>query len=157
VVSAVRTLDGAGARRKPLAHGGRSAEGGPAAIWPTGWLDHRLCSDTHLIAQPSAASALKHIDLVPKLNAALEGRYRVDRAIGRGGMATVYLAEIRTTAKLQHPNILPLYDSGVADKLVYYVMPCIEGETIEDRLTREGPLPIGDAVRIVQGAAAALR
>ncbi|MBI3504230.1 MAG: protein kinase [Proteobacteria bacterium] len=119
------------------------------------------------------------------MNTALEGRYRVMREIGRGGMATVYLAEdvkhersvalkvlhpeigvslgverflaeIRTTANLQHPNILPLYDSGAADKLVFYVMPFIEGETIRERMTREGMLPIGDTVRIVQGAAAAL-
>ncbi|MCX5767469.1 MAG: protein kinase [Gemmatimonadetes bacterium] len=128
---------------------------------------------------------MTHKDLTPRLNAALAGRYRVDREIGRGGMATVYLAEdikhqrnvalkvlhpelgvvlgaerflaeIRTTANLQHPNILPLYDSGAADGLVFYVMPYIEGESLRDRMTREGQLPIGDAIRLIQGAASAL-
>ena len=67
-----------------------------------------------------------------------------------------FLAEIRLTANLQHPNILPLYDSGAADKLVYYVMPFIEGETIRERMTREGQLPVGETIRMIQGAAAAL-
>ena len=125
------------------------------------------------------------------LTAALVGRYRVDRKIGAGGMATVYLAhderhdrnvavkvlhedlgatlgqerflaEIKTTARLQHPHILPLLDSGSTDPdgssrgLLYYVMPFVEGETLRDRLTRERQLPIDDALRIVREAGDAL-
>ncbi len=102
-------------------------------------------------------------DPVARLNAALEGRYAIERELGEGGMATVYLAddlkherkvalkvlkqelaavvgaerflaEIKTTANLQHPHILPLHDSGEADGLVYYVMPYVEGESLRDRL-----------------------
>ena len=120
-----------------------------------------------------------------RLPAALAERYRVDREIGAGGMATVYLAhdirhdrkvaikilrselaaaigaerflsEIRTTANLQHPHILPLFDSGQADSTLYYVMPYVEGETLRDRLDREKQLPIGDAVRIASEVASAL-
>ncbi|MFN9205141.1 MAG: protein kinase domain-containing protein, partial [Gemmatimonas sp.] len=112
-----------------------------------------------------------------RLRAALSDRYRVDRELGAGGMATVYLAhdlkherdvaikvlhpdlgaalgaerflsEIKTTAKLQHPHILPLLDSGAADGLLYYVMPYVRGETLRARLERETQLPIVDAVRI---------
>ena len=67
-----------------------------------------------------------------------------------------FLREIRVAAQLQHPNILGLYDSGVADNLLYYVMPFIEGESLRDRLDREHQLPIEDAVRIVREAAEAL-
>ena len=125
------------------------------------------------------------MDVIAKLNAALSGRYHLKHEIGHGGMATVYLAddikhqrsvalkvlhpelgvvlgaerfltEIRTTANLQHPNILPLYDSGTADGLVFYMMPYVEGETVRERMTRDGQLSVGETVRIVQGAAAAL-
>ena len=120
-----------------------------------------------------------------QLKAALAERYRVERELGAGGMATVYLArdlkhdrdvaikvlepelgavlggerflsEIRTTARLQHPHILPLLDSGDAGGLLYYVMPLATGETLRARLTRERQLPIDDAVRIAREAADAL-
>src|ERR1044071_7724872 len=117
--------------------------------------------------------------------AALSGRYTIEREIGQGGMATVYLArdvkhdrkvavkvlhpdlaaalgaerflaEIRTTANLQHPHILALHDSGEADGFLFYVMPFIDGESLRDRLTRERQLPIGDALRIAREVADAL-
>jgi Tol biopolymer transport system component len=120
-----------------------------------------------------------------RVAAALADRYRIERALGAGGMATVYLAhdlkhdrevalkvlrpelaaaigaerflaEIHTTAKLQHPNILPLFDSGEADGLLFYVMPYVDGESLRDRLKREKQLPIADAVRIAGEVAAAL-
>ena len=119
------------------------------------------------------------------LNAALAGAYAIERELGRGGMATVYLAhdikhdrdvaikvlhpdlgaalggerflsEIRTTARLQHPHILPLLDSGDADGLLYYVMPLVTGETLRARLERERQLPVPDAVRIAREVASAL-
>src|SRR3954469_7946492 len=125
------------------------------------------------------------MDAVAQLTAALAGRYIVDREIGRGGMATVYLArdirhdrrvalkvlnpelgavlgverflsEIRVTANLQHPNLLPLFDSGDANGLLYYVMPYVDGETLRARLDREQQLPIEEAVRLARTMAGAL-
>jgi len=124
-------------------------------------------------------------DPVARLNAALEGRYSIESEIGEGGMATVYLAEdlrhhrkvalkvlkpelaavvgaerflaeIETTANLQHPHILPLYDSGEADTFLFYVMPHVEGETLRQRLDREKQLPVDEAVRIATAVAGAL-
>jgi len=121
----------------------------------------------------------------PRLAGALGDRYQVEHELGRGGMATVYLAhdlrhdrkvavkvirselaagmgadrflnEIRLTATLQHPHILPLYDSGQAGQLLYYVMPYVAGGSLRARLEREGTLPIDEAVRIVEEAAGAL-
>ncbi len=124
-------------------------------------------------------------DQLDRLNIALADRYTIERQLGRGGMATVYLAhdlkhdrkvavkvfqpelaavlgadrflqEIRLTANLQHPHIVGLYDSGEADGLLYYVMPYVEGESLRDRLNREHRVPVRDTVRIASQVAAAL-
>ena len=120
-----------------------------------------------------------------RLARSLAERYAIERQVGEGGMATVFLArdlrherqvaikvlredvaqrmgaerflrEIRTTATLNHPHIVPLHDSGEADGIVYYVMPFVEGESLRDRLDREGQLPVADAVRIASDIASAL-
>jgi len=120
-----------------------------------------------------------------RLTAALADRYRIERELGQGGMATVYLAEdlkhhrkvaikvlkpelaavlgaerfvqeITTTANLQHPHILTLFDSGEVDGFLYYVMPYIEGESLRDRLDREKQLPLDDALAIAREVADAL-
>ncbi len=120
-----------------------------------------------------------------RLAAALAGRYTIERELGRGGTATVYLAldrrlfrkvavkvldpelaaaigperflrEIRIAARLEHPNILPLHDSGSADGLLYYVMPYVEGESLRERLEREKHLGLAETVRIVRQVADAL-
>ena len=70
--------------------------------------------------------------------------------------ATRFLAEIKTTANLQHPHILSLFDSGEADGLVFYVMPFVEGESLRDRLRREHQLPVDEALRIARETADAL-
>lgn len=120
-----------------------------------------------------------------ELNAALADHYVIDRELGRGGMALVYLArdlkherfvalktlrpeiamalgrerflrEIKLAARLQHPNILPVYDSGDASGTLYYVMPFVEGESLRDRLNREPQLPLDDALQITREVADAL-
>ncbi len=124
-------------------------------------------------------------NITDTFRSALADRYDIERELGRGGMATVFLArdrkhdrpvaikvlnpelgamlgaerflsEIKVTATLQHPNLLPLFDSGEAGGLLYYVMPYLEGETLRARLQREQQLSIDDAVRIATGIAHAL-
>lgn len=124
-------------------------------------------------------------DLISRLQPHLTDRYLFERELGHGGMATVFLAtdvkhdrevaikvlhpelgasigagrferEIKLAAKLQHPHILGLYDSGQADGLLYYVMPFVKGESLRDRLEREGQLPIDDAIQLILEIADAL-
>src|SRR5437868_14966335 len=125
------------------------------------------------------------MDTLAQLNAALADRYVFEREIGAGGMATVYLArdlrherrvavkvlkpelrevlgverflsEIKVTANLQHPNLLPLFDSGEAGGHLFYVMPYVEGESLRARLEREKQLPVDEALRISIAIANAL-
>src|SRR5881296_2071172 len=124
-------------------------------------------------------------DQLAHLKAALAARYALERELGRGGMATVYLArdlrhgrlvaikvlrpeiaaalgperflrEIEVAARLTHPHILPLHDSGAAQGSLYYVMPYVESETLRERLEREGQLPLEQAVQIAREVADAL-
>src|SRR5256712_1762588 len=120
-----------------------------------------------------------------RLQGALADRYTIERELGRGGMATVYLAqdrkhhrqvaikvlkpdlaaalgperflrEIDTAARLNHPHIVPLHDSGEAEGFLFYVMPYVDGESLRDRLAREKHPPVGDALQIARELADAL-
>jgi Tol biopolymer transport system component len=133
---------------------------------------------------PGREPAVSHS--IDRLAAALSDRYRIERELGAGGMATVFLAEdlkhhrkvalkvlrpelalvmgsqrflseIRTTAHLQHPHILPLFDSGEADSLLFYVMPYVEGESLRDRLDREKQLPVEEVIALGRKVAGALQ
>ena len=124
-------------------------------------------------------------NLFARVEAALSGRYAIEREVGSGGMATVYLAtdvkhrrrvavkvlkpevgaalgtdrflrEIEIVSQLQHPHILPLYDSGESDGFLYFVMPFVEGESVRQRLEREDQLPLDDALQITREVAEAL-
>jgi serine/threonine protein kinase len=123
--------------------------------------------------------------LTDRVAHALPDRYEIQREIGAGGMATVYLArdrkhdrpvavkvlrpevsaaigqerflrEIQVAAQLAHPHILPLHDSGEADGLLYYVMPFVDGESLRHRLTRERQLPVSETIAIARDVAKAL-
>src|SRR5256886_6446807 len=137
-----------------------------------------------MFASPVKGAMPTH-DPIGSLRTALAGRYEIGREIGQGAFATVYLAndsrhdrqvalkvlnaehgsengelrfvrEIRTIARLQHPNILPLHDSGHVETLLYYLMPYVSGETLRARISRERQLPIDTAVQICREAADAL-
>src|SRR5512141_29957 len=125
------------------------------------------------------------MDSTGALNEALAGHYAIERELGRGGMAHVYLArdvrhdrlvalkllnpelgaavgaerflrEIQVVGRLRHPHIVPLYDSGEAAGHVYYVMPYVKGESVRERIARSGPLPSEEAARLVAEVAEAL-
>lgn len=143
------------------------------------------CPSCGAIAPPPAARAPEFASLSARLTASVGTRYTIDRALGRGGMATVFLGhderhhravaikvllpelasalgperflrEIEIAAQLSHPHIVPLYDSGEAEGLLYYVMPYVEGASLRHRIAQEGPLPIADVVRIAREVADAL-
>ena len=134
---------------------------------------------------PPRTTAAHDLGELARVRRALSATYKVERALGAGGMATVYLAEdvkhrrkvavkvmrpelaqtlgadrflreVEIAAQLSHPHILPVYDSGQADGLLYYVMPYVEGESLQERMQRESQLPVEDALRIAREVAEAL-
>jgi len=152
-------------------------------------------ADSYVLDAPAAELASSIIDEVDQqtaidaLGAALAGRYTIEREVGRGGMATVYLArdlrhgrgvavkllrpptvpgdsparssarferEIRIAAGLSHPHILPLFDSGSTDGLLYYITPFVDGESLRERLERTGPPPAAEAVQLLRDVSRAL-
>ncbi|MBA3342203.1 MAG: protein kinase [Gemmatimonadaceae bacterium] len=142
------------------------------------------------LGAPVMAAVEENERVLPEaLRTALAGRYTIERELGRGGMATVYLArderhgravalkllrpelgsdagpergaarfqrEVKIAARLSHPHILPLFDSGAASGLLYYITPYVDGETLRERLKREGPPPIAESLRILRDIARAL-
>src|SRR5207237_7440536 len=143
-----------------------------------------LRSTNRLPHWPRASGPSLHLP-GQQLRDALSGSYTIDRELGRGGMATVYLAqdckhdrvvalkvlhpdlaaslgpdrflrEIKLAARLNHPHILPLFDSGAAHGFLYYVMPYVEGESLRERLDREKQLPIEEGVHHARAIASAL-
>jgi hypothetical protein len=137
------------------------------------------------LACPRGARHLPSMPATDRLAQALSGRYLIEREIGAGGMALVYLAEdlkhrrsvaikvlkpelaatlgsdrflreIEIAARLSHPHILPLFDSGAAGDLLYYVMPFVPGESLRARIVRERQLSIDDALRLTREIASAL-
>lgn len=153
----------------------------------TGFLEGSAASFAAPLLQAMARHDGGEIERRPALagGEVLDGRYALEREIGRGGAAIVYLArdllhgrrvaikvldpalgammsterflrEIRVTAGFTHPHILPLHDSGEVGGLLYYVMPFVEGETLRERLARDGPLPPGEVLRLLREVASAL-
>src|SRR5688572_19011127 len=169
-----------------LAAAERAAERGDGSLAaPAAWRAEVLAAGAQTAEQRDPDAAHAGGQTAARLAAALAERYTIERELGRGGMATVYLArdlrhrrpvalkvlhpylgvllghrrfrqEIETAANLSHPHILPLFDSGEAEGLIYYTMPYVAGETLRARLLRDGALPIPAAVSVVRDVAKAL-
>ena len=186
-------LDAPPDRRDALA---RELSGGDNAVYARLQSLAADCAKDHRLLDRPAAERfatlfgpdpfpIPETDLTDRLSAAVADRYRIERELGSGGMATVFLAqdlkhdrkvalkvlkpelaavlgaerfvvEIKTTAALQHPQILPLFDSGTADGFLYYVMPFVDGETLRTKLDREKLLSVEEAVKIATEVASAL-
>lgn len=151
--------------------------GSPAIAFAAPLLVDQTGQDPRRIGERDAS-------LIERLRTSLSGRYSIERELGRGGMATVFLArdlrhdravavkvlsehfvdggaerflyEIKTAARLTHPHVLGVHDSGEADGAPYYVMPYVAGETLRARLQRDGALPLPEAMRLIRELADAL-